>query len=243
MAVTPRNTDDAFLREVDEGVRQDQVKSLWNRYGIAAVLAIVLLLGALGGWLWWREEQVRLAGVAGEDLTEAMSQLDVGNGDKARPVLDRMAKDGPVGYRTLAQMMLAGDAAAGADNARAVKLLEAIVADSKAPQPLRDAALLKAVRLQYDTLPPATVIARLKVLSVPGNPWFGIAGEMTALAQVKAGQVAQAKPMLTAIVRDQSLPASLRGRAAELALSLGVDEAMLRTAASAPPVMTVSQGK
>lgn len=243
MALTPRNTDDAFLREVDEGVRQDQVKSLWNRYGIAAVLVLILLLGALGGWLWWREEQVRLAGVAGEDLTEAMSQLDVGNGDKARPVLDRMAKEGPGGYRTLGQMMLAGDAAAGGDNARAVKFLEAIAADAKAPQPLRDAALLKAVRLQYDSLPPATVVARLKALSVPGNPWFGIAGEMTALAQIKAGQVAQAKPMLTAIVRDQSLPASLRGRAGELALSLGVDEATLRTAVAAPPVITVSQGK
>ena len=68
MAVTPRDTDEAFLREVDEGVRRDQVASLWQRYGIVGVVAVVLLLAALGGFLWWRDAQAKAAGVAGEDF-------------------------------------------------------------------------------------------------------------------------------------------------------------------------------
>ena len=228
MAVTPQDTDEAFLREVDEGVRRDQVTSLWQRYGKLGIAVLVLLLGALAGWLWWREEQVRLAGVAGEDFSQAMTQLDVGNADKARPTLERLAKDGPEGYRPLAQLTQANDAVAAGDSAKAIKLLDAIAADTSLAQPLRDAALLKSVRLTFDTAAPATVVARLKGLAVPGNPWFGIAGEMTALAHVKAGEVALAKPMLTAIVRDTTLQSSLRSRAAELALSLGVDEAALQ---------------
>lgn len=228
MAVNPQDTDEAFLREVDEGVRRDQVASLWQRYGKIGIALLVLFLGALGGTLWWREEQVRKAGEAGEKFSQAMSKLEVGEAKTARPVLDQLAAEGPRGYQPLARMMQAADAAAGGENARAIKLLDAIAADEKQPQPLRDAALIKSVRLGYDTLPPATVVARLKELAVPGNPWFGVAGEMTALAQIKAGQVAQAKPMLTAIVRDATLSPSLRGRTAELALSLGVDQAALQ---------------
>ena len=240
MAVTPQDADEAFLREVDEGVRRDQVTSLWQRYGKLGIAVLILFLGALAGFLWWREEQVRLAGVAGEEFSQAMTQLDVGNGAKARPVLERLAKDGPKGYRPLAQLVEANDAVAAGDAARAIKALDAIAADDSQPQPLRDAALLKSVRLSFDTAAPATVVARLKALAMPGNPWFGIAGEMTALAHVKAGQPALAKPLLTAIVRDASLPSSLRSRTAELALALGVDQALLqpadKTAALVNPV-------
>ena len=228
LALPPDNTDEAFLREVDEGVRRDQMQSLWQRYGKLAILLLLLFLGAVAGGLWWREEQVRKAGVAGEDLSMAIDKLGVGDTAAARPVLERLAKDGPAGYRPLAQMMQAADAVGRADNKRAVLLLDAVAADAAQAQPLRDAALIKSVRLQFDSLPPATVIARLKDLSVPGNPWFGIAGEMTALAHLKAGEADKAKPLLTAIVRDTANPSSLRGRTAQLALSLGVDAAALQ---------------
>ena len=233
MAVNPTDTDEAFLREVDEGVRRDQVATLWQRYGTIGIIAVVLFLGALGGWLWWREEQGRKAGVAGEDFTQAVTKLEVGEGAAARPVLDRLAKDGPGGYTALAQFMQAADSVGGGDNAKAIKILDGIAGDASQPQPMRDAALIKSVRLAYDSLPPATVIARLKDLSVPGNPWFGIAGEMTALAHIKAGQAGQAKPLLTAIVRDATQPPSLRNRAAQLAVAQGVDPATLQPAASA----------
>nr|WP_243446158.1 tetratricopeptide repeat protein [Polymorphobacter fuscus] len=240
MAVTPSNPDDAFLREVDEGVRRDQVASLWQRYGIVSIVVVVVLLAALAGWLWWRDQSAGKAGVAGEEFARAVEQLDVGEGARARPVLDRLATDGPAGYAPLARMVQASDAVASGDTARAVKLLDAVAADSKVGQPLRDAALIKSVRLGFDGLPPATVVDRLKGLAVPGNPWFGIAAEMTAIAQLKAGKPDAAKPLLTAIVLDESNSPSMRGRAAQLALSLGVDQRTLKLDAAAPSAASAS---
>ena len=228
MAVTPQDTDEAFLREVDEGVRRDQVLSLWQRYGKLGIALLVLFLGAVAGGLWWRDNQAKTAGIAGENFNLALTKLEVGDTAAARPLLDGLAKDGPKGYRPLAQMMQSADAVAAGDTAKAVKLLDAVAADSAQPQPLRDAATIKSVRLSFDTLPPATIVARLKDFAVPGNPWFGIAGEMTALAHVKAGKPEMAKPLLIAMVRDASLPGSLRNRAAQLALSLGVELTALR---------------
>jgi hypothetical protein len=228
LAVTPIDNDEAFLREVDEGVRRDQVLSLWQRYGKIGIAVVVLGLAALAGFLWWREQGTVKAGVTGEDFSRATEQLDVGEGAKARPTLERIAKDGPGGYAPLAQMVLASDAVATGDALRAIKLLDAIAADEKAPQPLRDAALIKSVRLGFDAQPPAKVIERLKPLVLPGAPWFGIAAEMTALAHLKAGKPEAAKPLLTAIVIDTNNSPGLRGRAAQLALSLGVDERTLK---------------
>lgn len=238
MAVTPQDTDEAFLREVDEGVRRDQVLSLWQRYGKLGIALLVLFLGAVAGGLWWRDDQAKQAGIAGEQLNQALTKLEVGDTATARPLLDSLAKDGPKGYRPLAQMMQAADAVGAGDAAKATKLLDAVAADTAHPQPLRDAATIKSVRLAYDTLPPATVVVRLKAFATPGNPWFGIAGEMTALAHVKAGKPEMAKPLLIAMVRDASLPGSLRNRAAQLALSLGVELTALRPpgAAAVSPI-------
>lgn len=228
MAVTPTDNDDAFLREVDEGVRRDQVLSLWQRFGKIGITILVLGLAALAGFLWWRDQSAVKAGVTGEEFSRATDQLDVGQGATARPTLQRIAKDGPGGYAPLAQMVLASDAVAAGDAPRAIKLLDAIAADEKAPQPLREAALLKSVRLGFDAQPPAKTIARLKPLVVPGTPWFSTAAEMTALAQLKAGNPEAAKPLLTAIVIDTNNPPGIRGRTAQLALSLGVDERLLK---------------
>lgn len=241
MALTPSNPDEAFLREVDEGVRHDQVLSIWQRYGKIGIAVLVAFLAALAGWLWWQDKQGVDAGIAGEDFARATEQLDVGEAAKARPVLDRLAKSGPAGYAPLAQMVQASDAVAAGDVARARKLLDAVAADTKVAQPLRDAAVLKSVQLGFDKLPPASVIAQLQPLAVPGNPWFGLAAEMTALAHLQAGRPEAAKPLLTAIVRDEMNAPSLRGRAAQLALSLGVDAQTLKLQApTATPAVVAS---
>lgn len=235
MALPPTNPDEAFLREVDEGVRREQLLNAWQRYGKIGIVVLVLGLAALAGWLWWRDQAAVEAGVAGENFARATEQLDVGEGAKARPVLAQIASQGPAGYAPLAQMVLASDAVAGGDAPRAIKLLDAVAADPEVPQPLRDAALIKSVRLGFDTLAPAAVIARLQPLVVPGASWFAPAAEMTALAQIKAGRPDAAKPLLTAIVLDEANPPSQRGRAAQLALSLGVDERSLKLQPNTAP--------
>lgn len=223
----PATPDDAFLREVDEEYRRSQLAGLWQRFGKWLIALLVLGLAALAGFLWWQNQQSKAAGAAGEALTRAMEQLEVGDGAKARPVLEAMTSDGPGAYAGLARMVLANDALAGGDKVKARGLYEAVARDATLPQPLKDAALLKAVRLGFDTLPPAEVVARLKPLTVPGNGWFGVAGELVAIAHIKAGKPELAKPVLIAMVKDENLSPTLRGRAAQLAVAVGVDAATL----------------
>lgn len=217
------NPDDAFLREVDEEVRRDQLGQFWKRFGVLIIVGVVALLAALGGWLWWQDRQLKAAGAAGQELNTAIDKIGVGDNAGARPILSGLASGGSAAHAALARFMMAADQIATGDDAKAAATLQALVDDAKLAQPLRDAALMKLVRLRFDALKPQDVVAKLKPLAVPGNPWFGLAAETTALAHIKAGTPEPARPLLIAVVRDTALPGTLRNRAAQLALSVGVE--------------------
>ncbi len=91
------------------------------------------------------------------------------------------------------------------------------------PQPYRDAALVRQTALEFDSLKPEEVIARMKPLAQPGNPWFGSAGEMTAMALIKQGKNAEAGQLFGKMARDKRVPDSLRARFVQIASTLGVD--------------------
>ena len=109
------------------------------------------------------------------------------------------------------------------ESATAAKLFGTLSAASDAPQPLRDLATLRSVAAQYDTLPPSQVVDRLKPLAVPGNPWFGNAGELVGMAYIKQGRRDLAGPLFAAIARDDKTPQTLRRRTRQVAGLLGVD--------------------
>ena len=216
MALTPQN-EDAFFREVDEELRREQIGSFWRTYGRFIAIATVVGLAALGGWLFWQHQRTQAAGVASEQLSQAMAEVGQGKPDAARPALDSLAKGDNPAYRVTARLTEAAVALEKGDVKAAVAAYQAVIDDKAAAQPLRDLALVRQTATQFDTLPPADVVARLKPLAIAGNPWFGSAGEMTALAYAKMNKPELAQPIFEAIGQDEGVPESIRDRAARFA--------------------------
>ena len=214
---------DVFMREVDDALREDQLKDALQRHGRLAIALLIGLLVALGGWLWWREHQQAVAGEAGEKLIVALDQVEAGRLTSGYADLEPLAKDGPEGARAAARLMQAGIALEQGNRAQAAKLFAEVAADGGTPRPYRDVATIREVATTFDTLPPATVIARLKPLAVPGNPWFGSAGELVGAAYLKQGRNDLAGALFAQIAKDETVPATLRARTRQLAGLLGVD--------------------
>jgi len=84
-------------------------------------------------------------------------------------------------------------------------------------------ALIRSVGMQFDQMKPEDVISRLQPLTKPGEPWFGTAGELTAMAYIKQGNKAAAGKLFAAIAADNNAPPTLRSRSAQIAGTLGVD--------------------
>ena len=228
MALTPTENE-AFLREVDDNLRRDQMTGLARKWGIVGAMAIGLFLMGLAAFLWWRNHQAEQAGKDGEQLVQVLGAAEVGSASPSDPRLADLANSPRDGYRALAKLTQAGLTAK--DNpAGGAKAYQAIADDNATPQAMRDLATIRAVALEFDSLPAADVVSKLKPLAVASNPWFASAGEMTGLAYLKMNRKDLAAPLFAAIARDNDAPVGIRGRAAGMATALGQDVAAIAPA-------------
>ena len=232
------------MREVDDALREDQFLDVWQRWGKIIVAVVLVGLAALAGWLWYAENNASVADASGEKLIVALDQVEAGQLDAGASALAPLAAGGLAGPRTAAMMMRAGILAEQGKAGEAVKLFAAVAADADAPAPYRDLAKIREVALSFDTLQPEQVIARLKPLAVPGNAWFGSAGELVGAAYLKQNRADLAGPLFAAIAKDKDVPESIRSRTQQLAGLLGVDAVTdPESAAGLSPVAQAGQAQ
>lgn len=231
MALTPYQNE-ALLREVDDAVRQDDLVSFWRTYGKLLAAAVVLGLAAFGGWLLWQNQQVKAAEARSVELSNLLKAAQGATLDQ--PVYNRLVADGGPGYRAQAELIKAALAAGRGDDKTATETYQAVIGDAGALAPMKDAALLRKTALGFDSMTPEAVVAALKDLAVPGNPWFGSAGELTAIAYLKMGRRDQAGQLFATISRDPPVPESIKLRAGQMASMLGSLPATAPAAAATP---------
>jgi hypothetical protein len=232
LASTPP-TEEAFLREVDDELRRDQLQKMVRHYGRIALVALLLLLVAFAGFLYWRQASEKKAEAQGEQMSALIADVQASRKAEAAKKIDTLVAEGGDGYRIAALLTKATLAADRGDTKSAIGIYAGIAADEKAAQPYRDVSLIRQTLLEYDGLTPQQVIDRLKPLAVEGNAFFGTAGEMTAVAMIQANRGAEAGRLLAAVARDKTVPDTLRTRAARLATSLGVNVDVAPAAAPA----------
>lgn len=213
---------DVFLREVDDALRQDEMLGIFKRYGKPVLALVIVGLLALAGYLWWDSNRKQTAEANGEKMVMAIDKIEGGNLAEADKELAPLA-EGQGGSAAAARLTRAGIALQQNRRADALKLFAEVAADDDVPEPYRDLALVREVAVNFDAMPPQQVIDRLKPLLVPGNPWFGNAGELVGMAYLKQGNEKQAGPLFAQIARDKKAPETLRRRARQLAGLLGVD--------------------
>ena len=222
MALKP-NDGETFLKEVDEELRREQINTFFTRYGWWIIGGIALILGAVGGWLWWNSRQAASREAAGDNLLAVAGQLSGNQTAAARPQIDTLAQSDIEGYRAGALFARATAQSQAGDNRAAIATLRQISDDQNLNQVYRDAALIRRTQLEFDSLPPQEVIRRLNVLANGAGAWGGAAGELVGVAHLKMNRPDLAGPVFVRIARDSNAPATLRQRAGLMAGSLGFD--------------------
>lgn len=215
--------NETFLREVDEEYRRDKVRDFFVDNRIFLISVIVLFFAVSGGWIWWQSHQRAEAGRQVEELAAIFQDIGAGKTQQAPARLDAVAENSGDAVRTTAIFTAAALDLQNNNPKAATAKYRSIAEDEGQPDPYRQIALIRQTALEFDQLKPEEVIARMKPLAVPGEPWYGSAGEMTALALIKQGKRAEAGKLFAAIGRDQRVPEILRGRSIQMASSLGID--------------------
>ena len=219
MAVTP-NTDEAFLREVDEELRRDQIVGVWKNYGrviVGVVVGGLLIFAAVLGWRAWSHSTSEKKAI---ELQQAYDSIAGGNKQAAKTSVDALAADGAPGYRALAKLLQANDLVAAGKAKDAAARFGEVAADTSIGQPIRDLATIRQTQTEFDTLAPQTVIERLKPLATSDSAWLGSAGEMVATADLKLNRTAEARAMFKLIAESDKVPDSIRQRAVQATQAL-----------------------
>lgn len=220
----PSREDEVLIREIDEAVREDALLTFMRKHGIKVLGGVLALVAALGGYMIWNYYAEKNLETQSETVISALDFAEKNDFKSAsEKVAGLLGDDSSPGARAAARFIQAAAALEAGDKTKASGLYKQIAADPTTPSALRDLARVREVSINYDTMQPAAVVAQLKDLAVPGNPYFGSAGELVAMAHLEAGNRGEAGRLFAEISKDEDLPETLRSRARQMAGLMGVD--------------------
>lgn len=206
-------SNDTFIREVNEEIRQERVRAIWKRYGIVIIVFVsLIILGTIGYVVWERIAAGRSA-ADGDRLIAAQELVSNGDFAGAETALAALADDGTAQYPVIARLHLAGAQLQAGDTAAAVATYDAVTADTSASRPLRDIAAIRAAYILVDEGTAEDVRQRAEALTGEDEPLRHPALEAIGLALWKAGDYAGASPFFGQLVDDFSTPAGMAERA------------------------------
>lgn len=201
-----------IFQEVDEEVRRERLKKLWQQYGNHVVALCIVIVAAVGAWRGYEYWQVKKEGEAGAAFESAALLAEAGKHKEADAAFAKLAAEGTAGYRVLARLREAAELTQ-TDKKAAVAAYDGIIADNSAGQVIQDLAAVRAGLLLVDTAPYSEIRTRLEALAAPDRTFHHTAREILALSAWKAGDTTAARQWADMILTDPLTPASTRSRA------------------------------
>ena len=212
-----------IFQEVDEEVRREKLKQLWERHSnLIVAVALLIVLGVAGwrGYEWW---ELKKSAESGAQFEAAVRLAEEGKQAEAQAAFSKIAQDGSSGYRVLARFR-EGAELARTDPAAAAKAYASLAADGGLDRTLRDLAAVREGLVLVDTAPLAELTGKLEPLTTADRPFRHTARELLALSAWRNGDAAAAKRWLDLMATDAETPAGTRQRM-EVLMTLSDDKA------------------
>jgi len=201
--------------EVDEEVRRDQLKKLWDRYSIYIVAGALLIVASVAGWRGYQYLEAKKAAEAGSAFDAAVDLSEQNKHAEAEAAFNNLAATAPSGYRMLARLRAAAEVAIR-DPQAAVKMYDDISADRSVGAAQQDLARIRAAGLLLETAGYPDMLQRLESATTPDATFRHTARELLALSAWRANDTAAARKWLDLIANDGETPSGLRSRAEAL---------------------------
>lgn len=204
-----------IFREVDEDIRQEKYRRLWDRFGawvIAVAVLIVVGTGGYRGWLYWQEQQSQSAG---DTFFDAVQLSEDGKYQEAAALYGEL-ESAVGGYPALAQLRRATDLANAGEIEDALAEFDAVSRDTGLDNAVRDVAALRAAYLAVDLEDYNAIADRIERMTADNSPFRSASRELLALSAWKNGDSDAAREWLTALEEDAETPVDVSRRVAIL---------------------------
>ena len=200
-----------IFTEVDEEVRREQIKKLWERYGNYVVAAAFLVIAAVAAWRGYDYWQTRRAAEAGAAYDAAARLSEEGKHGDAEAAFNKLVSDGTAGYRLLARLREAAEMSER-DPKAAVATYDRIAGETTGQPPISELAAIRAAFLLVDTAQLDEMTQRLEPLTQPSGTFRHTARELLALSAWRNHDTAAMRRWAEAAKSDPEAPSGLRSR-------------------------------
>lgn len=214
-------SDQAAFQEVDDAVRQDEMKAWWKRWGTPVVVACVVAIALTVGFMQWRKYEEGQRAVAGQAFLAALAKIGetAQSRAEARAELDKQAQSAPEPYRMLAALAAAQLLEKPEEQVAALNTIA-----PKLPPELSDLAQVIAAYRSAETPEFQAAVGRLETMTGPDRAFRGSVRELQALAAQRKGDLKRAREIWGEIAKDSSAPQGVMQRAQALLALTGPGE-------------------
>jgi len=208
---------DAFIMEVDEEVKNDNLKAFWKKYGLFVVLFVALVLSAAVSFETirnWRENQFRTKtdnyisasyGKATEDMIASLEKIAASNNGI---------------YSELARIQIADLLLDAGKRKDALLMLQTLATDDELNPRIKNLAAIKLAAYKIDTAPRSEIEELLAPVLASDDSWTPVAKEYLALSAIKEGDAATARELYQSLLQDSRLSEEFRNRIRDILSTL-----------------------
>lgn len=208
--------DDALINEISEEVKNDQLKILWDKYGLFIIIFVALGITAavsfetFKSWINKKNQEISNA------YAVAVAMNDQGKSEESLNILKTIADSSGL-YSDLAKLQIANIYMQQENNQEAQKILKELADGKAATTQIKDVATLKLAMYLLDTNAPANEINELlKPLISNDNHNYNVAHEILAMLAIRDGDMAQAKKEYEHIVASANSSDEIKSRAQDM---------------------------
>ena len=198
--------------EVNEELRNQQLKSIWNRFGLYIIIIALFIIFSVGGYEIKNYLNNKVSQKESNLFDSAILMIEEGNQEAGYNKLIELS-DGKTGYTGLALFRLSSESYNKGDYIQAIEFLERASKNSSLTNKLREFAKLKAGLILVDHGSVDDVKNLLNDLTVKNGPFVFHAKEIIALSFLSNNMDPEARLIFEDIASDVAAPPVLARRA------------------------------
>lgn len=208
--------EDAFIREIDEELKNEKLKRIWDKYGLLIIIFVTLAVFAAVSFETFKAWQDRRNQEMSNTFAYALNLQNQGRFAEADEVLTSLVDADKGVYSNIAEMQKVNLLLEQNQTEKALSLLQDICNNEDFNPQIRDVALIKLASYKLENAPAQEIKDLLTPLLEQQSLWNLTAKELLAMLAVREKDYSQAIDLYQEISSAPKAPETMKARAVDM---------------------------